>query len=102
MMKVGISGQPIQNNGQSPRANPQVAELNKDNLNKYKAVIVEHDLSRKQALELEQKITDKYAARNDGLMPSGIHKKPEPQVQSIAEYEKSYGKKHNQSTAGRY
>lgn len=35
-------------------------------------------------------------------MLSGIHKKPEPQVQSIAEYEKLYGEKHNQSTAGRY
>lgn len=66
------------------------------------AVIVEKDLSRTQALELEQKITDKYAARNNGAMPSQYHQKPYPQVESIAEYENLYNEPHNRSSGGRY
>ena len=40
---------------------------------RYKAVVVESNVSRGRALEIEQMITDKHAARNAGAMPSYKH-----------------------------
>ncbi|MCB2343292.1 RHS repeat-associated core domain-containing protein, partial [Clostridium estertheticum] len=103
MMKVGISGQQIQQNGTSPRSNPQVAALNIQNgTERYRATIIEQNLTREEALNLEQMITDKHAARNSGNMPSEIHKRPLPQVENIKEFDELYGIPHNKSLGGRY
>ncbi len=101
MLKVGVSGQTLNKNGTSPRANPQVSKLNKNGLNTH-AVIIETDLTRTEALALEQKITDKHAARNGGLMPSQYHKRPVARVSSIDEYISLYGESPNKSSGGRY
>ncbi|MBO0492300.1 RHS repeat-associated core domain-containing protein [Pseudomonas sp. Marseille-Q1929] len=95
MMKPGISGRPLNKNGTSPRANQQVNALNKPQAGRYKAVIVEKNKTRLQAKATEQKITDKHAARNDGDMPSPIHKNPLPQVDTRDGYLKLYGTPDN-------
>ncbi|MGY2398393.1 RHS repeat-associated core domain-containing protein [Pseudomonas sp. SDO5271_S396] len=95
MMKPGISGRPLNKNGTSPRANQQVNVLNIPQPGRYKAVIVEKNKTRIQAKTTEQKITDKHAARNNGNMPSPIHKKPLPQVDTRDGYLKLYGTPDN-------
>lgn len=95
MMKPGISGRPLNKNGTSPRANQQVNALNKPQAGRYKAVIVEKNKTRLQAKATEQKITDKHAARNNGNMPSPIHKNPLPQVDTRDGYLKLYGTPDN-------
>ena len=101
LIKVGISGQVLNKNGSSPRANPQVAELNRQGVS-ARAIIIETGLTRIDALALEQKITDKHAARNGGQMPSPYHQRPNPTVSSIEEYIHQYGESPNKSTGGRY
>lgn len=66
------------------------------------AIIIETNLTRIEALALEQRITDKYAARNNGTMPSQYHVKPGARVSSIEEYIALYGESTNNSTGGRY
>lgn len=95
MMKPGISGRALNKNGTSPRANQQVNALNKPQAGRYKAVIVEKNKTRLQAKATEQKITDKHAARNNGNMPSPIHKNPLPQVDTRDGYLKLYGTPDN-------
>lgn len=95
MLKPGISGQPLNKNGTSPRANTQLAELNKPTPGRYKAVIVEKNKSRVQAKATERKITDKYGARNRGKPPSPIHKRPVTQVDTRDGYTKLYGTPDN-------
>ncbi|WP_025130784.1 RHS repeat-associated core domain-containing protein [Pseudomonas sp. PH1b] len=95
MMKPGISGQPLNKNGSSPRANTQLAALNKPVPGRYKAVIVEKNKTRVQAKATEQKITDKYGARNSGKSPSSIHKRPVTQVDTRDGYTKLYGTPDN-------
>ncbi|WP_260865962.1 hypothetical protein [Paenibacillus xylanexedens] len=90
LVKVGISGQPLNTNGTSPRANIQVSTLNNEYGMDTRAVIIEKDLSRIDARTLEQKITDKHAARNGGNQPSEFHILPIPNVSSIEEYIKIY------------
>jgi len=90
MVKVGISGQPLNSNGTSPRANPQVSTLNNEYGMDTRAVLIEKDLSRIDAKTLEQKITDKHAARNGGNQPSEFHVLPTPNVSSIEEYIRFY------------
>jgi len=102
MMKPGISGQPLLKSGASPRANRQLSALNKGQPGRYKAVIVEQNVSRPRALEIEQMITDKHAARNAGQMPSPIHRRPRPQVQSRQEFLDVHGVPHNRPQGGRY
>ena len=53
MVKVGISGQPLNVNGTSPRANPQVSTFNNEYGMDTHAVIIEKDLSRVDAKALE-------------------------------------------------
>lgn len=101
LIKVGVSGQPLNDDGLSPRANPQVSDFNNSGMNAH-AIIVETNLSRVNALALEQKITDKYAARNGGSMPSSYHRRPTPKVQSIEQYVTYYNESPNHSTGGRY
>lgn len=101
MVKVGISGQSLNKDGSSPRANPQVSNFNKNGMDTH-PIIVEQGLTRRQALELEQKITDKYAARNNGAMPSDYHKRPRPRVSTIGEYANLYHESPNKSNKGRY
>ncbi|MBN2976468.1 RHS repeat-associated core domain-containing protein, partial [Pseudomonas lactucae] len=95
MMKPGISGRPLNKNGTSPRANQQLNVLNQPQAGRYKAVIVEKNKTRLQAKATEQKITDKHAARNNGNMPSPIHKNPLPQVDTRDGYLKLYGTPDN-------
>ena len=102
MVKVGVSGQPLNQNGTSPRANPQMNDFNNNHGMDTHAVIVETDLSRREALALEQKITDKHAARNGGSMPSEYHQRPGARTTSIEDYISLYGESPNQSTGGRY
>lgn len=66
------------------------------------AVVVESGLTRKQALELEQRITDKHASRNNGKMPSNYHKRPLPKAKSIKQYVDRYGESPNKSLGERY
>ncbi len=101
MIKVGVSGQKLNKNGTSPRANRQKSAFEKKGMNVH-VEIIETDLSRIQALDLEQKITDKHAARNNGLMPSIYYKRPRPQVESIQQYVELYGESPNQSLGKKY
>lgn len=98
---MGVSGQPLNADGSSPRANPQVSGFNDSGMNTH-AIIIETNLSRVNALALEQKITDKYAARNGGNMPSSYHRRPIPKVHSIEQYVTIYNESPNNSTGGRY
>ena len=102
MMKPGISGQPLLKSGASPRANRQLSVLNAAQPNRYSAVIVESGVSRSRALEIEQMITDKHAARNAGQMPSPIHRRPKPQVSSRNDFLNLYGYPDNTPQGGRY
>jgi hypothetical protein len=99
--KTGISGQSLNKNGSSPRANSQVSKLNQVQPGRYKAVVVENNSSRVQAKNLEQTITDKYAARNNFSLPPGMQK-PVPQVNSQVMFQQKYGFPHNTSLGGRY
>jgi len=101
LVKVGISGQPLNQNGTSPRANPQVAEFNRQGLN-TRAIIIETGLSRRDALALEHKVTDKHGARNNGDQPSPYHQRPRSCADSIEKYVEIYGESPNQSSGGRY
>ena len=95
MVKVGISGQPLNVNGTSPRANPQVSTFNNEYGMDTHAVIIDKDLSRVDAKALEQKITDKHAARNGGNQPSEFHVLPIPNVSSIEDYINFYNESPN-------
>lgn len=65
-MKVGISGQPLNKNGTSPRANKQVNALNQNQPGRYRAVIVEKNQSRTQAKALEQQVNSSFIGRVGG------------------------------------
>lgn len=64
VVKTGISGQPLNANGSSPRANPQVNYLNKlDGSGTYAARVVETNIpGRAAALEAEKIATKKLKA----------------------------------------
>ncbi len=81
--------------------NPQVSQFNKNGENTH-AIIIETGLSRREALALEQKITDKHGARHDGNQPSIHHQRPTVKTRNIEEYVKKYGESPNRSTGGRY
>jgi hypothetical protein len=75
VVKNGISGQPLNQNGTSPRANPQVNKWNsEDGAGTYDARVVNQDIAtRQQALDAE-------AARSQALRDAGHsmdkHKRP--------------------------
>lgn len=56
---------------------------------------MEKNKTRVQAKATEQKITDKYGARNSGKSPSSIHKRPVTQVDTRDGYTKLYGTPDN-------
>jgi RHS repeat-associated protein len=91
MMKPGINGRSLNRNGTSPRANQQVNQLNRTNPGRYDSVIVQQNVSRLDAKATEQRITDTYAARNGGDMPSTIHQRPLPQTTSREDFIREYG-----------
>jgi len=96
LKKPGISGQRMNQNQTSPRANPQVNKHNKSNPNDtVDSHVVKQGASRTGAKSMEQKITDKHAARNNGAMPSTMHKRPTPKVKSREEYIERYGAPDN-------
>ncbi len=69
IVKVGISGQGMNLNGTSPRANPQVNRLNLEAGAKiYVAIILETDIhGRSAALDAERKYSDWFRANGEKL-----------------------------------
>jgi RHS repeat-associated protein len=103
LVKPGISGGSLNRWGASPRANEQIRSMNRRQPGRYKAVIVERDVSKTRALEIEQMIVDKHAARNNGIFPtSSYHQRPKPQVESREQFLDLYGFPHNRPQGGRY
>jgi hypothetical protein len=66
VQKTGISGQDLNNNGSSPRANKQVNQMNKDaGSDRFEATVEEKNIpGRKAALDSEQAATNRLA--NEG------------------------------------
>ena len=75
--KTGISGQPLNKNGTSPRANQQVNKLNKaEGDAAYSATVKETNLPGRQAgLDAEQAATNSLAKEGNSLR---LQKRPEP------------------------
>ncbi|MDR2145674.1 MAG: hypothetical protein LBE91_04350 [Tannerella sp.] len=99
LVKPGISGQTLNKNGSSPRANRQVNKLNasQSDPKRYKGVVIETNKTRVQAKATEQKITDKHGARNNGNQPSIFHKRPRAQSKTREEYIEIYGESDNRN-----
>ncbi len=95
LIKVGISGQPLNSDGSSPRANSQLPTISKKYNIKARAVVIKQNLSRKEALNLEQKITDRHGSRNKGEQPSDEHKLPKADVRTPEEYYYKYRERNN-------
>lgn len=77
VVKTGISGQPLNENGTSPRANPQVSRLNKDaGRPRYRARVVEPSIAnRVAALDAERAATNRLASEGHSLR---LQKRPKP------------------------
>lgn len=75
LVKVGISGQPLNANGSSPRANPQVKGT--DNEANVVETIPGGPGARMAAKRSEQNRVDEYAEQNNGIGPDG-NKLPQP------------------------
>ena len=75
--KVGISGQPLNKNGTSPRANIQVNKFNKlEGEEVYAARIVIKDIAnRKDALDWERTFSTKRYKEGNKML---LHKRPRP------------------------
>jgi len=73
VVKYGISGQKLNKDDSSPRANAQIKVLNLlSNIVKYFAKILKKGIKgRKKALKIEQDHVDKYAEKHDGNLPTG-------------------------------
>ena len=76
--KPGISGQKLNKNGDSPRANKQVNQLNKKaGRERYSAVVVKTDIpGRRAAKAYEQQRTNMHAQNGE---PLNLHKLPRPE-----------------------
>lgn len=82
VVKTGISGQKLNADGSSPRANVQVNALNrKENRNAYNAYrsrVVMRDMpTRADALEWEQQNTNRLVAEKNSMCH---HKRPTPKL----------------------
>lgn len=77
MAKTGISGQPLNKDGSSPRANRQVNELNRqEGAGTYRADVRETDISgRRAGLDAEQSATNRLASEGHSL---DKQKRPRP------------------------
>ena len=77
VIKTGISGQKLNRNGTSPRANSQVNKLNKSNgSNIYAARVVKTDIpNRAAALEWEKENAMRLWSEGNSMQ---IHKRPQP------------------------
>ncbi|WP_338709179.1 DNRLRE domain-containing protein [Paenibacillus amylolyticus] len=77
VVKTGISGQKLNKNGTSPRANSQVNKWNKNaGTNKYEARVVKSKLrNRQQALEWEKKNAQKLWDKGNSMSK---HQRPRP------------------------
>ena len=78
VVKTGISGQKLNVNQTSPRANSQVNKWNKiEGEGKYEARIVEKDMqNRSSALEWERNNTNRLSREGNTL---SHHKRPKPE-----------------------
>jgi len=79
VFKFGISGEKLNKDGSSRRANKQVNKLNKmAGINAFKSEILEIDIDgREVALEKEIERTIQHLDANDDNMPDG-QKRPNP------------------------
>ena len=71
--KFGISGEKLNKDGSSPRANSQVNKLNKrTGKETFKAEILETDIEdRNEALQKEKDVTEKFQDEHGDEMPGG-------------------------------
>jgi hypothetical protein len=78
VVKTGVSGQPLNANGTSPRANPQVRALNNsEGAGTYSSRVVESNLpGRRAALQAEQAATNRLKADGNSLR---LQQRPKPQ-----------------------
>lgn len=78
--KTGISGQPLNKDGSSPRANGQVNTLNNAaGYDKYKATVTGTNIpGRRAALQQEQQRVDDYAAQDPNRQGPPGNQKPQP------------------------
>jgi len=73
-----LSGQKLNKNGTSPRANSQVNKMNRGQAGRYIAEIVDKNIpGRKAGLKTEQANVNKAAPEGNTL---NKHHKPEPQT----------------------
>ena len=77
VVKTGISGQPLNKNGTSPRANSQVNKWNKEvGYDKYEAYLVKRKLpNRQEALDWERKNAQRLWEEGNSM---NKHKRPKP------------------------
>ena len=76
VVKTGISGQKLNRNGTSPRANRQVSKLNGNGTKVYGARVVKKNIkNRSDALEWERKNALKLWQEKNSM---SIHKRPRP------------------------
>jgi RHS repeat-associated protein len=76
VVKTGISGQPLTQSGTSPRARPQLKDLNKTNEGAYSARVVETDIPGRQVgLDAERAATTKLSKEGNSLR---LQKRPKP------------------------
>jgi hypothetical protein len=78
VVKTGISGQPLNKDGTSPRANRQVNQLNKsEGEGSYSATVKESNMpGRKAALDAEQAATNRLHREGNTLR---LQKRPKPE-----------------------
>jgi len=79
LVKVGISGQPLNQNGTSPRANQQTNGT--ESAPKVVEQIPEGPGARQEALNREQQRVNKHASQNDGQGPP-LNIRPKPTIQN--------------------
>jgi hypothetical protein len=73
--KTGVSGQPLNKNGTSPRANRQVNEQNKAAKSEvYEAEVIVKDINSRSAI-LQAEEANSNALRSQG-QPMTLHQKP--------------------------
>ena len=79
-VKIGISGQPLNKNGTSPRANAQVNKWNiLEGFIRFFAKILNKDVQdRKKALDIEKKYVKEYKKKNNTTDPPPRQKRPNP------------------------
>lgn len=81
-VKYGVSGQKLNKNGTSPRANKQVNKWNFiEGFKRFFAQILGKDIEgRKKALGIEKEYVKEYKRKNNTIDPPPRQKRPNPRV----------------------